>query len=106
MLSRASTLRQAPRLASSLHTSAARSAHKVSAARPLATLADLHLLTHSVSTRLQELRFGNEGRTSLLAGVEILAKAVSVTLGPKGRNVIIEQPFGGPKVSSRGGVAD
>jgi len=34
-----------------------------------------------------------------LAGVDILAKAVSVTLGPKGRNVIIEQPFGGPKVS-------
>ncbi|ORY81793.1 chaperonin GroL [Leucosporidium creatinivorum] len=77
MLSRASTLRQAPRLASSLHTSAARQAHK-------------------------EIKFGNEGRTALLAGVEILAKAVSVTLGPKGRNVIIEQPFGGPKITKDG----
>lgn len=47
----------------------------------------------------QELAFGNAGRQQLLAGVDILAKAVSVTLGPKGRNVIIEQPFGGPKVS-------
>lgn len=48
--------------------------------------------------RAQDIRFGNEGRTSLLQGVDVLAKAVSVTLGPKGRNVIIEQPFGGPKV--------
>lgn len=39
----------------------------------------------------KELRFSNEGRQALLAGVEILEKAVSVTLGPKGRNVIIEQ---------------
>ncbi|BGP16220.1 chaperonin [Rhodosporidiobolus nylandii] len=50
----------------------------------------------------KELKFGNEGRQSLLAGVDILAKAVSVTLGPKGRNVIIEQPFGGPKITKDG----
>lgn len=35
----------------------------------------------------------------MLKGVDILAKAVSVTLGPKGRNVIIEQAFGGPKIT-------
>lgn len=35
----------------------------------------------------------------MLRGVDILAKAVSVTMGPKGRNVIIEQPFGGPKIT-------
>jgi chaperonin GroEL (HSP60 family) len=35
----------------------------------------------------------------MLRGVDILAKAVSVTLGPKGRNVIIEQAFGGPKIT-------
>lgn len=46
----------------------------------------------------KELKFGNEGRQAILAGVNLLAKAVSVTLGPKGRNVIIEQAFGGPKV--------
>ncbi|KPV74917.1 uncharacterized protein RHOBADRAFT_66504 [Rhodotorula graminis WP1] len=50
----------------------------------------------------KELRFGNEGRQALLSGVDILAKAVSVTLGPKGRNVIIEQPFGGPKITKDG----
>jgi chaperonin GroEL len=47
----------------------------------------------------KEVRFSNEGRAAMLAGVDILAKAVSVTLGPKGRNVIIEQSFGGPKIT-------
>ena len=42
----------------------------------------------------KELKFGVEGRASLLKGVDILAKAVAVTLGPKGRNVLIEQSFG------------
>ncbi|GAA5939016.1 chaperone ATPase HSP60 [Sporobolomyces koalae] len=50
----------------------------------------------------KELAFGNAGRQQLLTGVDILAKAVSVTLGPKGRNVIIEQPFGGPKITKDG----
>ena len=40
------------------------------------------------------MKFGVEGRAALLKGVDILAKAVAVTLGPKGRNVIIEQSFG------------
>src|ERR1700738_2924363 len=42
----------------------------------------------------KELKFGVEGRAALLKGVDILAKAVAVTLGPKGRNVLIEQGFG------------
>ncbi|KAM0745585.1 chaperonin GroL [Meredithblackwellia eburnea MCA 4105] len=50
----------------------------------------------------KEILFGNQGRQALLAGVDVLAKAVSVTLGPKGRNVIIEQPFGGPKITKDG----
>ncbi|VEU23450.1 DEKNAAC104672 [Brettanomyces naardenensis] len=50
----------------------------------------------------KELKFGVEGRASLLKGVETLAKAVSVTLGPKGRNVLIEQPFGAPKITKDG----
>ncbi|TDL15020.1 GroEL equatorial domain-like protein, partial [Rickenella mellea] len=50
----------------------------------------------------KEIKFSNEGRASILAGVDILAKAVSVTLGPKGRNVIIEQAFGGPKITKDG----
>lgn len=63
------------------------------------TLGTPHSCTDSRQS-LQDIRFGNEGRTSLLKGVDVLAKAVSVTLGPKGRNVIIEQPFGGPKAST------
>ena len=42
----------------------------------------------------KELKFGSEGRSALLRGVDILANAVAVTLGPKGRNVLIEQSFG------------
>lgn len=47
----------------------------------------------------QELRFGVEARASLLAGVETLAKAVATTLGPKGRNVLIESSYGSPKIT-------
>ncbi|EMD31541.1 hypothetical protein CERSUDRAFT_144847 [Gelatoporia subvermispora B] len=50
----------------------------------------------------KEIKFSNEGRASILTGVDVLANAVSVTLGPKGRNVIIEQPFGGPKITKDG----
>lgn len=38
----------------------------------------------------------------MLAGVNRLSQAVSVTLGPKGRNVVIEQPFGAPKITKDG----
>ncbi|KAL4071939.1 chaperonin GroL [Scleroderma citrinum] len=50
----------------------------------------------------KEIKFSNEGRASILKGVDMLANAVSVTLGPKGRNVIIEQSFGGPKITKDG----
>ena len=50
----------------------------------------------------KELKFGVEGRAALLRGVETLADAVSVTLGPKGRNVLIEQSFGAPKITKDG----
>ncbi len=47
----------------------------------------------------QELKFGVEGRQALLAGVDTLARAVGTTLGPKGRNVLIEQSYGSPKIT-------
>jgi chaperonin GroEL len=47
----------------------------------------------------KELKFGVEGRASLLQGVETLAKAVATTLGPKGRNVLIESSYGSPKIT-------
>ena len=50
----------------------------------------------------KELKFGVEGRAALLKGVNTLADAVSVTLGPKGRNVLIEQQFGAPKITKDG----
>jgi chaperonin GroEL len=48
---------------------------------------------------IQELKFGVDARASLLAGVETLAKAVATTLGPKGRNVLIESSYGSPKIT-------
>lgn len=48
---------------------------------------------------LQDLKFGVEARASLLKGVDTLAKAVSTTLGPKGRNVLIESSYGSPKIT-------
>ncbi|KAK9864700.1 hypothetical protein WJX84_004474 [Apatococcus fuscideae] len=50
----------------------------------------------------KELRFGVDSRAAVLAGVDKLAAAVSVTLGPKGRNVMIEQSFGAPKITKDG----
>ncbi|EGD87895.2 hsp60-like protein [Trichophyton rubrum D6] len=47
----------------------------------------------------KEIKFGVEGRASLLKGVDTLARAVTATLGPKGRNVLIESPYGSPKIT-------
>jgi chaperonin GroEL len=50
----------------------------------------------------KEVRFGEEARHKMLRGVNILADAVSVTLGPKGKNVILERSFGAPTVTKDG----
>ncbi|TKA49912.1 Heat shock protein 60, mitochondrial, partial [Cryomyces minteri] len=50
----------------------------------------------------KELKFGVEGRAALLVGVETLARAVATTLGPKGRNVLIESSYGSPKITKDG----
>ncbi|KAJ9604635.1 chaperonin [Cladophialophora chaetospira] len=50
----------------------------------------------------KELKFGVEGRAQLLKGVETLSKAVATTLGPKGRNVLIESSYGSPKITKDG----
>ncbi|EGD92657.1 heat shock protein 60 [Trichophyton tonsurans CBS 112818] len=50
----------------------------------------------------KEIKFGVEGRASLLKGVDTLARAVTATLGPKGRNVLIESPYGSPKITKDG----
>ena len=50
----------------------------------------------------KEIRFGDDARQKMFAGVNILANAVKVTLGPKGRNVIIDKSFGAPTVTKDG----
>ena len=50
----------------------------------------------------KQLQFGDEARRSILAGVEKLARAVKVTLGPKGRNVVLDKKFGSPTVTKDG----
>ena len=50
----------------------------------------------------KQLQFSDEGRRSILKGVEKLSRAVKVTLGPKGRNVVIEKKFGAPTITKDG----
>jgi chaperonin GroEL len=50
----------------------------------------------------KEIRYDQKAREALLKGVNILADAVKVTLGPKGRNVILEKSFGSPTVTKDG----
>ena len=50
----------------------------------------------------KEVKFNADAREKLLAGVDILANAVKVTLGPKGRNVVLEKSFGAPRVTKDG----
>jgi chaperonin GroEL len=51
----------------------------------------------------KDVKFGSDAREQMLRGVDILAEAVKVTLGPKGRNVVIEKSFGAPR-STKDGV--
>lgn len=50
----------------------------------------------------KEIKFNTEARESLKAGVDALANAVKVTLGPKGRNVVIDRKFGAPQITKDG----
>jgi chaperonin GroEL len=50
----------------------------------------------------KEVKFGRTAREKMLRGVDILADAVKVTLGPKGRNVIIDKSFGAPRITKDG----
>jgi chaperonin GroEL len=50
----------------------------------------------------KDVRFGSDAREKLLRGVDILAEAVKITLGPKGRNVVIDKSFGAPRTTKDG----
>ncbi|TVU30452.1 hypothetical protein EJB05_22077 [Eragrostis curvula] len=84
------------RAAASL-ASKARQASSSSAARQVGSR-----LSWSRNYAAKDIKFGVEARALMLRGVEELADAVKVTMGPKGRNVVIEQSFGAPKVTKDG----
>src|SRR3954471_5459843 len=50
----------------------------------------------------KEVKFSVDARSRMLRGVDILADAVKVTLGPKGRNVVIDKSFGAPRITKDG----
>ncbi|PVX42842.1 chaperonin GroEL [Pasteurella langaaensis DSM 22999] len=50
----------------------------------------------------KDVKFGNDARVKMLAGVNVLADAVKVTLGPKGRNVVLDKAFGAPTITKDG----
>jgi chaperonin GroEL len=50
----------------------------------------------------KDVRFGGDARARMLRGVDILADAVKVTLGPKGRNVVLDKSFGAPRITKDG----
>ncbi|XP_017064310.2 60 kDa heat shock protein homolog 2, mitochondrial [Drosophila eugracilis] len=61
-------------------------------------------ISHALWSRsyAKDVKFGPEVRAMMLHGVDVLADAVAVTMGPKGRNVIIEQSWGSPKITKDG----
>jgi chaperonin GroEL len=50
----------------------------------------------------KDVRFGDDARQRMLRGIDILAQAVNVTLGPKGRNVILDKSYGAPRITKDG----
>ena len=50
----------------------------------------------------KEVRFGADARDRMIRGVDILADAVKVTLGPKGRNVVLDKSYGAPRITKDG----
>ena len=50
----------------------------------------------------KDVKFSGDARERMLRGVDILANAVKVTLGPKGRNVVLDKSFGAPRITKDG----
>jgi chaperonin GroEL len=54
----------------------------------------------------KDVRFSSDARDRMLRGVDILNNAVKVTLGPKGRNVVLDKSFGAPRITKDGVSGD
>ena len=50
----------------------------------------------------KDVKFGQDARDRMLRGIDVLATAVRVTLGPKGRNVVINKSYGAPRITKDG----
>ena len=50
----------------------------------------------------KDIRFGEDARAKMVRGVNVLANAVKATLGPKGRNVVLDKSFGAPTITKDG----
>ena len=50
----------------------------------------------------KDIKFSSDARSAMVRGVDILADTVKVTLGPKGRNVVLEKSFGSPLITNDG----
>ena len=50
----------------------------------------------------KDVKFGVDARSRMLRGVDVLAEAVKATLGPKGRNVILDKSYGAPRITKDG----
>jgi chaperonin GroEL len=55
-----------------------------------------------MTVRGKEIKFSSDARERMMRGVDILANAVKVTLGPKGRNIVLDKSFGAPRISKDG----
>jgi chaperonin GroEL len=60
------------------------------------------LQTSQNRTFAKDIKFGTEARALMLEGCDMLADAVQVTLGPRGRNVVLDRTFGVPKITKDG----
>src|SRR5690349_15697168 len=61
-----------------------------------------HTNKRNTTMAAKEVRFGGDARTRLIRGVDILADSVKVTLGPKGRNVLLDKSYGAPRITKDG----
>jgi hypothetical protein len=68
----------------------------------MAVVADPATLNRGNNMAAKDVKFKENARVRMIAGVNILADAVKVTLGPKGRNVVLERSFGAPTVTKDG----
>jgi len=55
-----------------------------------------------INMTAKDVKFGADARERMLRGVDILANAVKVTLGPKGRNVVLDKSYGAPRITKDG----